>query len=395
MIISHHYLVVADRLSGWTEQCQIKSGTHEAGSKGLITALRNIFRTFGVPIQISSDGSPEFTAVETKSFLTQWGVHHRISSAYLPSSNGCAELAVKNTKRLLMDNTGINGNLDNDKIMRALLMQRNTPEPGCKLSPAEILFGRQLRDTLPSINKDISTFENPQIHLQWRDVWRLKEEAMRARYVKTLEKLNEHTKSLPPLQIGDLVYVQNKEGRFPTKWNRSGTIVAVQNFDQYLVKIDGTGRVTLRNRRFLRRYEPHSHQILKAPDYQLQAKSKTFNNPSAQKQIHPPDLPAYITPTGVTDEKAANLPTCTNNETTTDTTSTTMEPFEEDHPKTPIILSKPSTPHKSQSDLPLTTVDKVITEPQQNLNEHRRSSRSRTAKKFYDPSSGTYAHQNP
>ena len=31
-------------------------------------------------------------------------------------------------------------------------------------------------------------------------------------------------------------------------------IIATKNFDQYLVKVDGTGRLTLRNRRFLRKF---------------------------------------------------------------------------------------------------------------------------------------------
>ena len=133
-----YYFVAADRLTGWTEQSRIKSGTKGAGSAALCSALRTISATFGVPVEISSDGGPEFTAKATENFLERWGVRHRISSAYLPSSNGRAELAVNATKRLLMENVGPDGNLNNDKMIRALLTQRNTPDPGCKLSPAQI-----------------------------------------------------------------------------------------------------------------------------------------------------------------------------------------------------------------------------------------------------------------
>ena len=119
--------------------------------------------TYGVPNEISSDGGPEFTAMETIQFLKQWGVRHRISSSYFPSSNGRAELAVKSTKRLLMENISSNGDLNNDNMIRALLTQRNTPDPGCKLSPAQILFGRTLKDTLPYIDKNIILFNNQQI----------------------------------------------------------------------------------------------------------------------------------------------------------------------------------------------------------------------------------------
>ena len=61
-----------------------------------------------------------------------------MSSAYHPISNSRAELAVKCTKRLLMENVGLNGKLQNDKMV---LTQRNTPDLGCRLSAAQTLLG--------------------------------------------------------------------------------------------------------------------------------------------------------------------------------------------------------------------------------------------------------------
>ena len=48
-------------------------------------------------------------------------------------SNGRTDLAVMATKRSLMENVGPNGELENDIMVQALLTQRNTPDPGCKL----------------------------------------------------------------------------------------------------------------------------------------------------------------------------------------------------------------------------------------------------------------------
>lgn len=48
------------------------------------------------------------------------------------------------------------------------------------------------------------------------------------------------------------MFIQNQNGNHPQKWDRIGTIVEVLNFDQYVVKVDGSGRITKRNRRFLR-----------------------------------------------------------------------------------------------------------------------------------------------
>ena len=266
----HYYFVGADRLSGWFEVQQIKVGTNDAGTTGLFKALRRLMVTFGVPTEISSDGGPEFKAQETKAFFDRWGIRHRLSSVSFPSSNGRAELAVKTAKRMLMDNISPNGSLDNDAMVRALLAYRNTPEPGCKLSPAQILLGRALRDTLPYMNKEIMVFNNPEVHPQWREAWQAKELAMKARYVKTLETLSEHSRPLPMLNVGDEVMVQNQSGRFPKKWDKSGVIVEVRDHDQYVIKIAGSGRLTLRNRRFVRKFQPHVTQDTRWSHAQIQ-----------------------------------------------------------------------------------------------------------------------------
>ena len=77
-----YYLVTVDRFSNCPGVYQIKSGTDFAGVPGLIRALREIFGTFGVPLELSSDGGPEFKDDRTQEFLKRWGVAHRLSSAY-------------------------------------------------------------------------------------------------------------------------------------------------------------------------------------------------------------------------------------------------------------------------------------------------------------------------
>ena len=57
--------------------------------------MRRIFVTFEAPVELSSDGGPEFSEKVTKDFLKRRGIHHRMSSAYHPVSNSRVELAVK------------------------------------------------------------------------------------------------------------------------------------------------------------------------------------------------------------------------------------------------------------------------------------------------------------
>ena len=110
------YLVIVDRYSGWPSVKYYPKMT--ATSNGLVYTLRERFLVFGVPEELLSDNQSTYTSQVTRDFLEAWGVKHRLSSSY-------------------------------DTIARALLTYRNTPMQGVKLSPAQIVFSRELRDTMP------------------------------------------------------------------------------------------------------------------------------------------------------------------------------------------------------------------------------------------------------
>ena len=199
---------------------------------------------------MSSDGGPEFTAKETAEFLLRWGIKHRISSAYHPRSNGRAEVAVKSMKRLLSDNVTASGDLNTDMFTRAILQFRNTPDPENGISPAEVIFGRPLRDALP-FNPRSQVFNNTEIRPMWRDLWLKREETLRTRFARQTEALHHKTRDLPPLREGDHCRIQNQNGRYPRKWDRTGQVVQINGNDQYVVKVDGTGRLSNRNRKYI------------------------------------------------------------------------------------------------------------------------------------------------
>ena len=93
----------------------------QKGVKGLIQHLREIFSTYGVPEEISSDQGKEFTSKETQEFLANWQVRHRVSSTAFPHSNCRAELGVKQVKRMITDNTSEYDSLDMDSFHRAIM----------------------------------------------------------------------------------------------------------------------------------------------------------------------------------------------------------------------------------------------------------------------------------
>ena len=202
-------------------------------------------------MELASDGGQTYTAYETEKFLTEYGVQHRLSSVAFPHSNQRAELAVKSMKRLLRENVGLDGKLNTDRFQRAVMQYRNTPDRDTGRSPAQVIFGRQLRDFLPA---PLSRYK-PQP--EWLLLQDDRERALRKRGLRNTENLQHGTQVLIPLETYDTVQVQNQSGNNPSRWDITGTIVEVKDHDQYVVRVHGSGRVTLRNRKFLKKISPY------------------------------------------------------------------------------------------------------------------------------------------
>ena len=126
--------------------------------------------------------------------------------------------------------------LDNDRFLRAMLTQRNTPDPDCQLSPSQILFGHPLRDAL-SFSKNLKKYSR--VSKRWKEAWRSKEDALRTRYIRNSEDMGSR-RALHPLKVGDRCHVQNQRGNYPKRWHSSGVIMETLPFDKYVVRIDGS-----------------------------------------------------------------------------------------------------------------------------------------------------------
>ena len=111
-----------------------------------------------------------------------------------------------------------------------------------KASPALILFGRPIYDAIPI------PLVRYQPHEKWNELMSHRELALARRHSRDHERWNEHARRLPPLQVGDHVYLQSSVGNHPRRWERTGMVAKVWHYHQYVVRVDGTGRVTIRNR---------------------------------------------------------------------------------------------------------------------------------------------------
>ena len=86
------------------------------------------------------------------------------------------------------------------------------------------------------------------MHSEWVDAAEDRELKYHQRNHILAEEYNRHTRSLKPLSGGTHVLIQGKDKR----WNRQGEVVECLNNRQYRIRLLGSGRVTLRNRRFIK-----------------------------------------------------------------------------------------------------------------------------------------------
>jgi transposase InsO family protein len=92
-------MVYADRLSGFPF---VKEWRKDPNASEVLKEVRRYFVDMGVPVQMCTDGGPQFAAKEFRDFLKKWGVDPALSTPHYPQSNGHAESSVRAMKNLVI-----------------------------------------------------------------------------------------------------------------------------------------------------------------------------------------------------------------------------------------------------------------------------------------------------
>ncbi len=137
----HNYLVISDYYSRFLEVLHLPSTT----SAQVVQRLKATFARFGIPEEVVSDNGPQFSSAEFQELAKQLDFKHVTSSPHHPQGNGHAERAVQTAKRILQQ----------DDPLMALMSYRSTPCTTTGVSPAELLMGRKIRTTVPTLEKNL------------------------------------------------------------------------------------------------------------------------------------------------------------------------------------------------------------------------------------------------
>jgi hypothetical protein len=133
-----NYLIGADRYTGWPMVAPLPN----EDTKTVTDILDDWFIEHGIPVSIRTDGGPQFRG-PFDAWCTTNRIRHEKSSAYNHESNGHAECAVREMKKLLAKTPSFVA------FRRALRAYRNCPRYD-GLSPAQWLYSRRQRTDLVS-----------------------------------------------------------------------------------------------------------------------------------------------------------------------------------------------------------------------------------------------------
>ncbi|XP_055680707.1 uncharacterized protein K02A2.6-like [Lutzomyia longipalpis] len=138
------FLVLVDAHSKWPEVYATTSTTSSATISKILDACARL----GFMETLVTDNGPQFTSTEFAEFCQLRGIKHVTTAPFHPQSNGLAERFVDTLKRSLSKLSGEH-NIQ-AALAKFLMSYRCTPNVNSfnGSSPAEIMLGRSLRNTL-------------------------------------------------------------------------------------------------------------------------------------------------------------------------------------------------------------------------------------------------------
>ncbi len=253
---AREYLILVDGFSGWTEV--FTSGSRKPAE--VIRLLRSYITRHGIPRQFHSDQGSAFMSHEFRTTCQKWGIRVTEGSAKHPRGNAIAEAYVKKIKHILRTAK------DEDDLAQAILAMHQTPVAPGRPSPAQLHFGRNLRDELhPTV---------VQTKVEWGEVREWKQAVAHERK----KQFDRGTRELRELKVGELVLVRHQE-----RWERAKVTKILARPRSYAVRVLATNRELERNRHLIREIDPESTNP-----------ALTKVNPSVLLQPRRPQLPLRL-----------------------------------------------------------------------------------------------------
>lgn len=193
---NEYILTIMDPTTRYPEAIPLRN----ISAKTIVKHLLHLFTTFGLPAEIQSDRGTNFTSHLFEQIVKELNIHHVMSSAYRPQSQGCLE-RFHQTLKTMIKKFCLESDRDWDENIDWLMFAvRECPQESTGISPFQMLFGKKVRGPLKVLKDTIITTQAPNITVaKYIDKLRNTLESVRAIAAKNMktaqESMIKHQKS--------------------------------------------------------------------------------------------------------------------------------------------------------------------------------------------------------
>ena len=261
----------------------------------LIKTLERIIATYGIPNTMVSDNGPPFKSYEIKRFMREHSIQHKRITPLWPQSNGEVERFMKPLMKIIRT-AHIERKNWKSEVYKFLFAYRNTPHATTQIPPAELVFNRKCRYTIP--NNGTQVDQNIHRHAENRIIESKKQ--------AKLYQDNRRNAKDQHIQPGDRVIVkQNKRNKLTPNFEYQPYEVISTKGTMLTAQSNETGKTKTRNISHFKKISKNSNFPFIKPeeeDYDELENTKEPNNrqpigepilPENHQEIEPPQRKVY------------------------------------------------------------------------------------------------------
>lgn len=254
-----YLLVIVDYFSRYKEIEILRKITASETSE----RLERIFVRLGYPQTITLDNGRQFVSTEFEEYCKRRGIHLNKTTPYWPQENGLVERQNRSLVKRLKISQALKRDWKHD-LLTYLVMYYSTPHSTTGKTPSELMFGRNIRTKIPSL-QDVNTAV-PVTDYRDRD---------QTAKEKGKEREDERRKAKPSnIEVGDKVFMKNvlPGNKLTPTFNSTVMTVEAKQGPRITVRNEETGKVYDRNSSHLKK--------VNLPDISVPEKSISFNSSS-------------------------------------------------------------------------------------------------------------------
>lgn len=219
-----------------------------------IKSLYQIFPILGFPDSITCDNGEPFISKPFLDFCSTWNiiVHH--TPPLYAQANGLVERVNRGIKkRLQISKIESESNWQDDLLVSYLVMYRSSPHNTTGKSPYELMFGRPMKDKIPSFNNSYKGYYDEDVR---------EKDAMEKSKIKERADVTRGAKH-NAIEVGDKVFIKSKPGdKLVSNFDPQIYTVIRREGGDCVVKADDADVVRRRHLTFLKKVPPTIDETL-------------------------------------------------------------------------------------------------------------------------------------